>query len=226
MDQYAMSRRVLVLGSLAMVPAFRLSAASAKESPDLTMPGQVAFEVIRHGSVIGTHAVRFEVKGRRLLAHIDVNMRVGFGPITFFRYRHQGVEEWEDGVFQSLETRTDNNGEALSVSAKRIDGGVEIHTRDSAPKLAPAGALPLTHWNLACMSAPLFNPQDGMTLTETASFVGHDTVALANGSEVPATRYALKGAAPIDDWYEADRTWTALRAQVKDGSIVTYRRIV
>jgi hypothetical protein len=187
---------------------------------------RIAFEVVRHGSVIGTHGVRFESSGNRLLAHIDVQMRVGFGPITFFRYRHQGVEQWEDGVFLSLETQTDNNGEALSVSARRTADGVEIRTKGGALSLAPAAALPLTHWNVACMRAPLFNPQDGVLLTETASFAGHDTVALANGSQVPATRYALAGAAPIDDWYEADRTWTALRAQVQDGSILTYRRIV
>ncbi len=219
--QPPLSRRALVLGTLAMVPAMRFSRALAAP-----VPSRVAFEVVRHGSVIGSHEVRFETSGSRLLAHIDCHMRVGFGPITFFRYRHQGVEQWEDGVFQRLDTQTDNNGEALSVSARRTAAGVDIRTKDGAARLAPPTALPLTHWNLACMSAPLFNPQDGTLLTEIASFAGHDTVALANGSQVPASRYALKGAAPIDDWYEADRTWTALRAQVKDGSILTYKRIV
>jgi hypothetical protein len=220
MPEPSLSRRAAILGSFALAPMLRSAPAYGAPSED-----RIAFEVVRHGSVIGAHQVSFERSGRTLRAHIDCKMHVGFGPFTFFHYHHQGLEVWEDGVFQTLDTTTDNNGPQLAVSARRTAAGVEIRARGAAPGLAPVGALPLTHWNLACMSAPLFNPQDGALIHETATCAGPDTVTLANGSHIAATRYALNGAAPIDDWYDGGRAWTALRATVKDGSILQYRRV-
>ena len=185
---------------------------------------RLSFQVIRNGSAIGTHTVRFERQGRVLLAHIDCRLRVGLGPITLFRYHHQGVERWQDGAFASLETQTDDDGEALTVSARRVASGIEIRTRDGGLHVVSAAALPLTHWNRACMSAGLFNPQDGKMLPESASLKGTDTVKLADGSQVRATHYAMTGKAPIDDWYDMQGTWTALKAQVKDGSTLQYVR--
>ncbi len=218
--QTTLTRRAAVLGSFAAIPMLR-------SAPAYGVAGQerIAFDVIRQGSVIGTHQVVLEQSGSTLRAHIDCTLRVGFGPITFFRYHHQGVEVWQDGVFQSLDTTTDNNGEQLAVSARRVPGGIGIRTRDAAPRLAPANTLPLTHWNVACMHAPLFNPQDGTPIAESATCAGPDRVTLGNGREITATRYDLRGAAPINDWYDNGGTWTALRAEVKDGSILHYRRI-
>ncbi len=185
----------------------------------------LAFEVRRHGSLIGRHEVRFERDGALLSAHIDCSLRVVFGPITVFRYRHQGIERWRNGRFVSLETWSDNNGEAFSVAARHVGDSIEIRTASGRIMRAPAAALPLTHWNLACMNAPLFNPQDGQMLNEQARFEGRDKVALADGREVTAMRYAMSGAAPIEDWYDATQSWAALRARVKDGSVLEYRRV-
>ncbi len=220
LSETTLTRRAAIIGSFSAVPMLR-------SAPAYGVAGQerIAFDVVREGSVIGTHQVVLERSGSTMRANIDCKLRVGFGPITFFRYRHHGVEVWEYGVFQSLDTTTDNNGEKLAVSARRVQAGVEIRTPGAAPRLAPASTLPLTHWNLACMSAPLFNPQDGTLIHETATCAGPDRVTLADGRDIAATRYDLKGAAPIDDWYDTGGTWTALRAQVKDGSVLQYRRI-
>jgi hypothetical protein len=220
MPQITLTRRAAVLGSFALAPLLRPFPAYGNAGED-----RIGFEILRHGSVIGSHQVVFERSGGMVRAHIDCTMHVGFGPLVFFRYRHQGVEVWQDGVFQSLDTSTDNNGHPLRVTARRTAHGIDIRTADGTARLAPAGALPLTHWNVACMRAPLFNPQDGTLIHETATCAGPDTVALADGRRVAATRYDLKGAAPIDDWYDAGGAWTALRAEVKDGSVLQYRRV-
>jgi hypothetical protein len=202
------------------------SAATMQSERGFALPtaDRVAFQVRRHGSIIGMHEVVFERAGGTLRAKIDCRLRVKFGPITLFRYHHLGVEQWQDGKFVSLETETDNDGTSLGLTARATAAGVAISTRDGTSFLAPPNALPLTHWNVACMNATLFNPQDGRILPERAACEGHDTVTLADGRAVAATRYALKGEAPIDDWYDGTRTWTALRAQVKDGSTLDYQR--
>ncbi len=220
MPEPVLTRRAAMLGAFAIVPMLRPLPAFGVAGPD-----RVTFEVVREGSVIGSHELVFERSGTMLRAHIDCRLRIGFGPITLFRYRHQGVEIWQDGVFQSLETSTDHNGRALAVTARRTPRGIDIRTADGARLLAPAGALPLTHWNLACMRADLFNPQDGTLIAETATCAGPDRVALADGRDIAATRYDLKGAAPISDWYDGGGVWTGLRAKVKDGSVLHYRRV-
>jgi hypothetical protein len=188
--------------------------------PDKTL----RFRITRNGSEIGSHVLSFEQSNDDLIVHIDVHMRVGLGPFTFFRYSHQGLEHWRGGQFISLHTQTDDNGEPLYVHAERIADHIHVEATGLAPQNLPGSALPLTHWNVACMRAKLFNPQDGTLLQEMSVPRGNELVALCNGSKVEATRYALAGKPPIDEWYEENRIWTALRARVKDGSILNYER--
>jgi hypothetical protein len=184
------------------------------------------FRVTRNGCDIGSHEVNFEQAGDDLVVHIDVQMRVGFGPFTFFRYHHQGEERWQAGRFVSLVTQTNNNGAQLQVQARRAGDQIRVEATGLAPQNLPGTALPLTHWNVACMHSRLFNPQDGTVLQEVSMPRGSEMVALGNGSKVEATRYALDGKAPIDDWYDEKQVWTALRAKVKDGSTLVYTRQV
>jgi hypothetical protein len=190
-------------------------------------PGNaLSFKISRNGSEIGTHKLLFEQTGDDLVVHIDVHMRVGLGPFTFFHYHHQGEERWHAGQFMRLQTQTDDNGDALHVDARRIGDHISVQASSLAPQDLSGSALPLTHWNIACMHTSLFNPQDGTVMQERSSPLGNQMIALANGSKVEATRYALAGKAPLDDWYDETQVWTALRAKVKDGSILHYARQV
>jgi hypothetical protein len=76
------------------------------------------------------------------------------------------------------------------------------------------------------MRCGLFNPQTGKKVPETTVPRGPDMVALANGTQIQATRYSLDGKAPLDDWYDQHAVWTALRARAPDGSVVQYLRDV
>ncbi len=217
----SLPRRAILRTGLAAVCAGIASPALAGTASKVE---ELSFEVLRRGSVIGHHIVRIERAGSRVTAHIDVHIRVGFGPFTFFRYQHQGVEQWRDGQFAALDTTTNDNGKPLCLSARRRADGIEVRNQTGARTRLAADALPLTHWNMACMHTPLFNPQNGKMLDAQARLQGSGSVPLANGQLVAATCYAINGTAPIDDWYDHTRTWTALRARVKDGSDLLYRR--
>jgi hypothetical protein len=203
-----------------------MALAAAAGGSDGVPPGnRLSFRVLRKGSEIGSHVLDFRRDGDALEVRIDVRMAVTFGPITLFRYRHSGTERSAAGRFVSLETQTDNDGEALRVTARRDGDGVTVEATGLARQTLPATARPLTHWNRACMAAPLFNPQDGKVMRLTVMPRGDDTVALASGASVTAAHYALTGEATLDDWYGADDVWTALRALGKDGSVIDYRRV-
>ena len=156
---------------------------------------------------------------------IDAQFRVGFGPITLFRYTHQGVEQWRGGRFYSLVTETDDNGTRHSVNAQRGPDGIVIKAAGQPDVLAPETALPLTHWSVAAMKTRLFNPETGKMLEETARAAGAGTVTLADGQAIPATGYTLAGEAPIKDWYDDSGMWAALDAVGRDGSHIAYRRV-
>jgi hypothetical protein len=217
-------RRQFLAGSAAMACPCPARAAE-REPKGVPASGTLAFQVARNGSLIGTHAIAFRRAGNDLTVRIDVALRVHFGPITFYRYRHQGIEQWRGGGFATLETQTDDNGTIYNVHAARTADGVLIRATNLPDQLAPATALPLTHWAVACMGTTLFNPENGKLLNETVQPRGPCTVGLADGSRIPATRFALAGAAPIDDYYDSTKLWAALDAKGADGSQITYRRL-
>ena len=218
-----LDRRRALIGGLLFTTLAGLGQ-SAHAALAVPSGGVLDFEVHRKGQVLGHHRMTFERRGKTLTAQAQVDFVVKLGPLSLFRYSHQAQEVWIDGRFDSLETSSLTNGHAQKVHAHRTDGGVMVEPAEGQPYLAQAAILPLTHWNKQVMSAPLFNPQDGKLLRETATARGPDVVQTADGRSLNATRYSLAGDSPIDDWYDQDGVWAALQGKVKDGSTLIYRR--
>lgn len=216
-------RRRALLAALAF-PGLAPALARAAAAEGVPADGRLRFSVLRKGREIGTHALQFSGTPDALEVRIDVSMAIGIGPITLFRYRMTGVETWREDRFAEIETTTDNDGEKLHIAARRGAAGVVVDSSKLGRATLPADALPLTHWSIRCMSAPLFNPQDGKPMQLTVKPLGAARVALVSGADVNATRYSLTGESTLDDWYDANNVWTALRAVATDGSIIEYRR--
>ena len=68
-----------------------LNAASAEDDLD------ASFAILRKGSPIGYHVVDVERTEDGYVAHTRIEMRVKFGPIPLYRYRHEAREEWAGG---------------------------------------------------------------------------------------------------------------------------------
>lgn len=183
--------------------------------------GRLAFRVLRRGSEIGTHALTFSQQGEKLTVRIAVDMAVGLGPVTLYRYRLRVTEIWEGDRFASLESEANDDGTAQRVTARRQGVGVHVASIQGEVRM-PAEALPLTHWNMAVTRAPLFNPQTGLRMDLTATPRGMSTPPSAPAQSQPMRHFAFAGEASLEDWYDANGQWSGLRAVAKDGSIVTY----
>jgi hypothetical protein len=208
-----------------LVTPFALSARAARAGVGEPPDGRLSFSVLRKGSPIGTHTITFRRSGNVLEVRVDVQMAVGIGPITLFRYRHNGVEVWRDDRFAEIQTATDNDGEQVHFTARPGPGGVVAESNVLGRAILPAEALPLTHWNIRTMSTPVFSPQDGKAMQFTVKPLGATRVVLASGANVPATRFSLTGEGTLDEWYDDQNVWAGLRLVAKDGSVIEYRRM-
>lgn len=218
-----LTRRGLIVGSGALATGATQLVAAAAAAPPLS-PGLLRFDVLRNDSLIGQHVITLTRNGAVLLAAINVRFVVTLGPITLYRYTHTVREEWRDGIFERMESNTNDDGTSHSVRADRTADGVVVRTGSGKRTVMPRETVPLTHWNYICMSAPLFNPQTGEQVRPQVLARGEESVSLADGRAIRARRYSLSGDVALDDWYDGTQTWVALRSTGSDGSTISYRR--
>lgn len=206
------SRRQVLSGlTLALAPVRALGAGT---------DASLRFAVFRNGAHVGEHEMTFVRAADAVTATSAVAMVIRLGPVPVFRYRHQARETWRGDRFEHLETSTTSNGKLERVSARALSGGVSIETGAGASR-APATAAPLTHWNPRAFTAPLFNPQTGKLLKVSVSRTANEHLKADGGG----AHWSVRGEAEIDDWYDGDGAWSALRGRLPDRSILEYRRL-
>lgn len=196
-------RRELILGGAGLLLAPGAAWAA--------LPNRLAFQVFRNGTKVGEHLITFSGDENNRVATTNVAMTVKVGPVPVYKYKHTAVEKWADGKFASIETTTDGNGKKTKASARAMGSHVQIVGPGGAVR-GPANALPLNHWNQANFGKPLFNQQEGKMLKVTCT-------------KVKEGHWQVRGEAEIDDFYDAQGNWMALRGKLEDGSRMEYKRV-
>ncbi len=224
------SRRNLVLGGGAFLCAPRLLADPVLTPPKpgllSTPPGKsLGFDVMRKGSKIGTHVLTFDQNGDNLTVNVDVELKVGLGPIVLFRYKHHASEVWKGGQLVSLDTETNDDGTPHKVTGRATDAGFKVEGSKAKPYIAPADALPATHWNRKMLDGPWINTQDGRLLRPKITPMGPDMIPVASGAKIPAQHFALSGDAVLDTYYDGTPNWVGLNFKAGDGSLILYERV-
>ena len=221
-------RRAL-LASVGVVAA-REAWAMGSEAPGLaSLPipetRAIAFQLMRHGSAIGTHTLDFHVTNDTLDVDIAVNVVLYLGPIPLVRYTHRAVETWQGGRIAALTGHTNRNGTEMYMSAHRIAEGLWVEGSGTRPYIAPEDALPTTYWNARMLRGPMIGTQDGGLVHPKVTPKGIQPVKLVSGAERQATCYSLTGDLDLDLWYDAESRWMSMRFSVADGSTISYERL-
>jgi hypothetical protein len=173
---------------------------------------------------VGAHVLEFTPGADSLDIRVAVDIAVGLGPITLFRYRLRGTEQWRGDQVVQADMTTDNNGTPAFMRARRTAEGLVVEGSGGPRYLAPAGALPATHWNAAEHDTAMVNPQDGKLFRPDVARSGPAPMLLPNGTTLPCRRFTLTGEPQMELWYDQADTWCALRAPGKDGSVISYHR--
>lgn len=183
--------------------------------------GTLHFEVLRDGSPIGTHVVRFREEGGTLTVENEVRIAVTIAFITVYRYEQDRTETLRDGRIVAFYNRTDDDGEVTEVTGRAVEGGIEVigpQVRHTVP-----GDMVLTgYWDYETVDQRrLLDVGDGTVLEIVVADGGVETVE-AWGREVEARRYALTGDIEKELWYDAAGIWVHMRQVARDGSIIEY----
>lgn len=184
---------------------------------------RLAFRVLRNDGQIGTHVLTFSTAGGMRVVRVATDIRVGLGPVTLYRYTHRAEERWARDRFEALDAETNDNGTSTRTTARREEEGLRVEGPEAGTYLAPAEALPMTHWTMRILETPLISPQSGKLLRPTVTRLGRDPVLTAAGA-IPAERFALRGDPDLDTWYDAAMAWAGLRLTARDGSTIRYER--
>jgi hypothetical protein len=227
-----LGRRAFVAGTAAGgLAASHRARAMGSVPPSLsTLPippsGAIGFRLIRHGDVIGSHTLGFQIEGDTLTVQIAVDVLYTLGPIPLVRYTHRNTEIWRNGRLSGLDSRTNKNGTELHMSAHRIAAGLQVEgSGTSRPYIAPEDALPTTYWNARMLQGPMIGTQDGILVRPRVTQQAMEKVRLASGSDMEARCYTLRGDLDLDLWYAAESDWVSMRFTVADGSVIRYERL-
>lgn len=187
---------------------------NAAVAGETSTPTPICFEVWRGDSDIGRHRLRFEPTADGLVAEIAIDLRLGLGPITLFRYSHRNRELWQDGRLMKIDTRTDDDGSRFAVSGRATESGLLVESA-AGRQLLPPEVVPTSYWREKMMrSANWLDSQDGSAIQ----------VKVAATAPLPGTvrGYAVSGDLELVAGYDNAGQWRGLSFNAR-GSRVDYR---
>jgi len=196
------------------------AALPARASLPIPASAMLNFRVVRSGSAIGTHALRFERQETRLVVNIAVDLAVGIGPIAFYRYRHRATETWNDGIITAFDAETNDNGTRSTFALRRERNQLVVESNRAGRYIAPPEALPASHWNRRMLDGPFINTQTGALMRPTVMRAGVEPLPWA--PQRRGQRFVLSGDVALETWYDSAEHWLGLRFRGEDGSAIHY----
>ncbi|MEO1613782.1 MAG: DUF6134 family protein, partial [Pseudomonadota bacterium] len=102
--------------------------AAALAAPSLAFATTAArtFRVLRDGSDIGFHRISVTRSGADVQVAIDIELKVKFLGITAYRYEMENREVWRDGMMISMNSKSNDDGDAAFCRVNAAGGKLEV----------------------------------------------------------------------------------------------------
>ncbi len=188
-------------------------------------PGaQWIFNVLLNDKSIGEH--RFMVsRGADDLLNVEsnANMKVKFIFFDAYQYSHEAKETWKDGCLQSIQAKTNNNNDMLTVNGSTHEQYFIVEATEKTEMLEGC-VRSFAYWDLSTIlkAEKLLNSQTG-EYVETEVIMNDWETIRAAGIEWKAKKYTIKGEGlHIDLWYGTEGEWLKLKSMLKNGRELVY----
>jgi hypothetical protein len=181
------------------------------------------FKVFYGDKEIGEHHFSLQKEGdkRRVMIEADFNIDILF--INVYSYKHKNTEIWEGSCLSTIESITDDNGEAFITNGKYENGVFKINSKQGTNEVVGCVST-FAYWDKSFLdNEVLLNSQTGEIVDVDISFVADEKI-LIRDKVVNAKRYKLKSdKLNIDLWYSDENQWLALNSITKDGTNLRYQ---
>lgn len=193
----------------------------AGSDPAALYGDEIRFRVLRNGTPVGHHRVRFRSDDGTVIAETEFDVRVKLVIFTAYRFEHVARDVWRNGCLVSLSARTNDNGTETSLEARLRGGNLAVRQAGDV-RTIEAGIFPTTHWNVGVVQAErVLNTITGRVNEIEIVPLGREQIR-AGGRTVTAQRYRYTGELRADVWYDTEGRWVKMRFSAQDGSIIEY----
>lgn len=183
---------------------------------------QINFKVLRKGKPFGRHIINFQPDGNGgFTATNDIDLKVKFGPITAYSYRHDSVETWKDGRLVGLEAKTHKEGGDLVAKASLGEDGLSV-TGTNYSGTYRSDIVPATHWNIGQLYRDtMLSTEGGQALDVMVENLGRETLTI-DGEEITATKFKLVSDLTVFLWYDDNGRWVRLDFTARGDQKIEY----
>jgi hypothetical protein len=181
---------------------------------------RMSYTILRKGSPIGRHEIRFFESGDGVTVATEVAIDVKLMFVTAFRYRHNCEATWRDGRMLSLASRTDDDGRRFAIEGRQQDGVMQVVGTEGRVT-APAEILTANDfWSRTILQqAQVINVKHGRLVG--ASVTPHGPASTPWGDQ--GERYTVvMPRETIDLWYDERDECVGLVVQAR-GEVLDFR---
>jgi hypothetical protein len=123
------------------------------------------FQIRCNGDPVGQHIVQVRERDGQTEVSVSIDLSVHIAGLEVYTYHHRSHERWRQGRLMAMESKTNDNGEDLSVDVRRDDLGRLIAATADGTRLLPDDVVPTSYWNPALLERRvLLDSQSGRLL--------------------------------------------------------------
>ncbi|MBO6561250.1 MAG: hypothetical protein JJ959_11970 [Nisaea sp.] len=186
--------------------------------------GLIKFKVYREGDPLGVVMLRFDIKDGKYLVDTQTLFDFRIGPFTLYYYALRAQDEWDGNKLLRARGVVNDDGDVFIVDGESAPEGFRFSGREGEHVAPPGESVPSTYWNFALTDATkLIDLQYGRLRNITMTEVGQETI-LAEGREIDALHYRMRGELDLDIWYGRNGEWVKMTF-VHDGAAFEYVRV-
>jgi hypothetical protein len=217
--------RLIMSGLLLLSSTILLAEESSQQTTLSSEPAtghSWRFRVWLDDKEIGYHNFFLAKNGEMTQLHSEASFEYKLLFVKLYDYKHENRETWNGDCLQSIDSRTDANGQPYTVNGRRKDGEFELGSSSGETSL-PECVMSFAYWNPSFLQQKrLLNTQNGEFLEIQVSPPVFEELEV-QGEQRPSNRYRLAaGALNLDLWYSMDKQWLALESETEGGRKLRY----